>query len=399
MLHKLDPHTTYFDPETVERIKKEIEGNFTGIGIQIRKDINTDQLLVVTPIKGSPAHKAGLQAGDLITTIIREEDSLGKPLAKTERTPTKGLPLSKAVKMILGQIDSKVRLEITREGKEKPFEVEITRGLIEVESVMGHKRKADAEWEYVIDAKTKIAYIRLTNFADNSFRDMEAVVKHLVNKHGIKGLILDLRGNPGGLLPAAVEISDLFIDDGAIVSIRPRPDVAREEHFGGRSRGSFLDFPMVVLINEGSASGSEIVAAALQDHRRAYIIGERSYGKGSVQRMVLFEVPDPNGGPTPLGAQIKLTTASFHRPNGRNLNRTPASKDTDDWGVQPGDYGREVKLTNKERRDIAEHHRRVEIIEAPGRKGKEVKEPNDRQLEAALQYLRGQIKLAARSGQ
>ena len=259
---------------------------------------------------------------------------------------------------------------------------------------MAPKRTPSDDWDYVIDHKNKIGYIRLTSFARNSYRDMEMVMKDLVNQ-GVKGFVLDLRFNPGGLLDIAIKITDLFIDDGLIVSIRPRGGAAREQRFNGRHDGSLLDFPMVCLVNGYTASGSEIVSAALQDHRRALIIGERSYGKGSVQNIRDFEVVDPKSGDTQK-AEIKLTTASFWRPNGKNLNKaSTGGKDEDEWGVTPDKV---IKLTTKERRDLAEHQRNLETIERPDRRGKTVKEYKDRQLDAALEYLRGQIKMASRGG-
>jgi carboxyl-terminal processing protease len=391
MLHKLDPHTTYIDPETKKKFDEEISGNFTGIGVQIRKDLASDQLLVVTPIMGSPAYKAKLMAGDIITTIVRDVDSDGKQIPH-EEISTKGMPINKAVKLIQGQENTLVKLRVRREGEAKPLEVSIQRGRIEVESVLGARRKADDRWDYVIDHKNKIGYIRLTSFARNSARDMEAEMRKLMSQ-GIRGFVLDLRFNPGGLLDAATKISDLFIDDGLIVSIRPRGGSTREAKFTGRHDGSLLDFPMVCLVNGYSASGSEIVSAALQDHKRAVIIGERSYGKGSVQNIRDFEVVDAKTGELKK-AEIKLTTASFWRPNGKNLNKASTSgKDEDEWGVTPNKV---IKLTTKERRDLAEHQRNLETIERPDRRGKTAKEFKDRQLDAALEYLRGMIKLASR---
>src|SRR5262245_46622955 len=220
MLHRLDPHTTYIDPETRKKFDQEIAGNFTGIGIQIRKDAATDQLLVVTPIKGSPAYKAGLQAGDLITKVVREVDSEGNALTPPQTIETKGLALDRAVKLILGQPDTKVKLFVKREGRDKPFDVEITRGRIEVESVLGAHRKADDDWDFVIDHRYKIGYVRLSSFARNTYRDLENVMAEMT-RQGVKGVVLDLRFNPGGLLDMDITVTDLFIDDGLIFSVRP----------------------------------------------------------------------------------------------------------------------------------------------------------------------------------
>jgi C-terminal peptidase prc len=378
----LDPYSTYIDPESIKRVEGDIQGKFTGIGIQIRKDAARDMLQVVTPIKGSPAYKKGIQAGDVITTVTREEDSEGKKLDPPEVISTKGLPLSDAVKKILGAPGTKVKLTVEREGEEKPLEFTLTRGTIEVESVLGYKRKSNADWDYYVDPERKIAYVRLTSFARNTARDLRDVMKTMT-KDGIKGMVVDLRFNPGGYLDSAVDISDLFIDDGLIVTVRPR--VGKEQPFYGRHAGSYLDFPMVCMVNGGSASGSEILSACLQDQGRALIVGERSYGKGSVQNITPFE-----------GGELKMTIATFWRPNGKNLNKASTKGgETEDWGVRP-DKGYLVELSRKEREDLAEHQRNAEIILPPG-KAPETKEKDfhDVQLEKALEYLRSQIKTAS----
>src|SRR5262249_2366819 len=226
-----------------------------------------------------PAYKAKMFANDIITTIIREVDSNGKPLEKPEITPTKGLKTDEAVKKILGRPGTKIKLLVEREGVEKPLEFNLIRGSVEVESVMGNKRNEDDTWNYVVDPENKICYVRLTQFTNNTYRDLEKVMKRLTKEVGIKGFILDLRNNPGGLLDSAVKISDLFIDDGLIVTIRPRN--GPETTYVGKSDGSYTTFPMVCLVNGYSASASEIVAACLQDHNPAIALGHRSYGQGS----------------------------------------------------------------------------------------------------------------------
>ncbi len=384
MLSKLDRHTDYIDPETLVRMKVEISGRFTGIGVQIRRNNTRDQLQVVTPIKGSPAFKAGIKAGDIITTIVREEGSDGKPLPAAEVLPTKGMTTEEAVKKILGREGTKVKLILERQGEEKPITVELIRAFVEVETVLGNKRNPDASWDYVIDPENKICYVRLTQFSETSYRDLNRVMRELHKKVGIKGFVLDLRFNPGGLLDTAVKICDLFIDDGLIVTIRPRK--GQEISYLGKSDGSYTTFPMVCLINGGSASASEIVSACLQDHHRAIVVGWRSYGKGSVQTIHGF----------PTGGKLKLTTATFWRPNGKNLNRASTSgRDDDEWGVSP-DAGFAVKLSAKELNDLQDQQRDQEIIRGPNaRPSTESKNGfQDRQLEAAVKYLREQINLA-----
>jgi carboxyl-terminal processing protease len=405
MLSHLDPYTTYIDPEMKKQFEQEMQGDLTGIGVQIRKDTGRDMLMVVTPIRGSPAYRArptnmevsesevGLKAGDIITKIVREVDSEGKPLETPEIISTQGMVLSDAVKKIKGKAGTKVKLEVDREGYDKSLQYEITRAHVELESVVGFKRNDDDTWNFAIDPQEKIYYIRLNQFARRTYQDLEKVVREL-NKKGVKGLILDLRFNPGGLLGSAVNISDLFIDDGLIVTVRPR--VGQEEPYIGHHEGSYLNFPMVCLVNGHSASGSEIVAACLQDHKRALIVGERSYGKGSVQNVQQFEDGD-----------LKVTIASFWRPSGKNLARlTPAGKtaaEDQEWGVHP-DKGYLVKLSEKERDDLQDFQHNQEIIQRRDRpekaKEKEEKEKaefRDRQLEKGLDYLRGLIKTASRT--
>ncbi|HJT79487.1 MAG TPA: S41 family peptidase [Gemmataceae bacterium] len=383
MKNHLDPFTTYIDPETAGRVDNEIQGQFTGIGIQIRKDAASDMLQVVTPIKGSPAYKAGIQAGDIVTTITRDVDSEGNKLDKPEVISTKGLPLSDAVKKILGLPGTRIKLTVQRAGADKPLTFALNRGRVEVESVLGYKRKSDAGWDYWVDPVNKIAYIRLTSFARNTYADLQKAMKEL-DKEGVKGLVLDLRFNPGGYLDSATNISDLFIDDGLIVTVRPR--IGREIPYYGHTKGSYLNFPMVCLINGGSASGSEILASCLQDNHRAVIIGERSYGKGLVQNIQRFE-----------GGELKMTIASFWRPSGKNLSKLSTKGGEDeDWGVRP-DKGFRVDLPRKERFELDEHLRNAEVILPPGKPAKEKGDFKDVQLEKGLEYLRGLIPTAAKA--
>jgi C-terminal peptidase prc len=395
MMSNLDPYTVYIDEDAKKKAEIDFRAKFTGIGIQIRRVAAKDALLVVTPIKGSPAYRAGLKAGDLITQIDTDMDAHGKSLPEPKTFSTQGMKTETAVKHILGKAGSKVRLTVQREGASQPLEFELRRGLVEVETVLGAKRNDDDSWDYYIDPESKIAYIQLTQFAPGSYRDMESALRKL-DSAGIKGLVLDLRNNPGGLLSSAVQIADMFIDDGLIVTIRPR--VGQEQAYGGEP-GGYLNFPMVCLVNDGSASGSEIVAACLQDHKRAVIAGERSYGKGSVQNIAEF---------APTKGEIKLTTATFWRPSGKNLNKasikdydkmSKAELEKQDWGVRP-DSGYVLKLDRKERFELSEHLRDREIIprrDGPPKSAADAKPAfKDRQLEMALDYLRSQIKTASR---
>jgi C-terminal peptidase prc len=324
LMSKLDPHSDYVDPEEVAKFDRSLAGKFSGIGVQIRKNNTRDQLQVITPMYGSPAYNAKIYAGDIITHVVREVDEEGKALPKPEIIPTKGLPMDEAVSKIVGKEGTKVKLMVEREGEAKPLEFNLIRGSVEMETVLGYKRGTDDRWDYVIDPDNQICYLRLTGFQENTARDVEQLMRKLY-KSGIRGFILDMRFNPGGLLDQAVKISDLFIDDGMIVTIKPRG--GPETSYIGNSKGSYTAFPMVCLVNGYSASASEIVASCLQDHGRAVVMGSRSYGKGSVQRILPF----PG-----TGARIKVTTATFWRPNGKNLNKdSTGGKDSEDWGVAP----------------------------------------------------------------
>ncbi|MGL4463350.1 MAG: S41 family peptidase, partial [Planctomycetia bacterium] len=216
-----------------------------------------------------------------------------------------------------------------------PTTVSVERDVIEIESVIGDAHKDDDSWEFFVDKESKIGYVRINSFIQNTASDLAAVLKPM-QEQGLKALILDLRYNPGGLLPAAIDVADLFIEEGAIVSTQGRNTVPKT--YSAEKDGTLANFPLVVLVNRFSASASEIVAACLQDHKRAVVIGERSWGKGSVQNVIELE-----GGRSAL----KLTTASYQRPNGKNIHRFKDSKDEDEWGVKPND-GFDVLFTQLE---------------------------------------------------
>lgn len=378
-----DPYTTYYDRDLLKKTASQLRGEFRGVGIQIRRDLVRDGLLVVSPIKGSPAYKAGIKAGDLIIEVKRDVDPEGKPLRPDQPKviTTKGMKTEEALDLILGKPGVPVTLVVEREGESKPLEFTIARGVVAVETVLGVKRDSNDDWDYYLDPENKIAYICLTQFAPSTFRDLFAALKTL-EADGMRGLVLDLRYNPGGLLQAAVLICDLFLEDGLIVSVRPR--VGDPESYYDRGAGKFTNFPIAVLVNGYSASAAEILSACLQDYSRAVVVGERSYGKGSVQSVEDF---------LPTGGQIKMTTARYFPPLGRNIDKlSTGGKDEEEWGVKP-DVGYEVKLSREEKQDLADHFRDREII---GKKPdpKEDKPFEDKQLEKALDYLKNQVKAA-----
>ncbi len=278
------------------------------------------------------------------------------------------------------------------------------------ESVFGVRRRDDASWDYWLDADKKIAYVRLFQFQRNTTHDLAETMAKLKDR-GIRGLVLDLRFNPGGYLDVGRDVTDLFIDDGVIVEIRPRKGAAlvmRGSKLGSyrhelpgrddveeKALPSYTEFPMVVLVNGLSASASEIVSAALQDHGRALIMGERSYGKGSVQQIFNLE-KDPSDSKKVL-SKIKVTNASFWRPSGKNLNkRSTQGRPEDEWGVLPD---RVIPLEPAERFELQEHLRTAEIIRSADSLSTDTAKEGfkDKQLDAALDYLREQVKIAKKA--
>jgi C-terminal peptidase prc len=380
-----DPYTVYLDKESVKKAESSLRAQFTGIGIHIRRDLARDGLLVVAPIKDSPAYKAGLKAGDLIVEIRREVDPQGRPIENESDkvVSTRGMKTDKAVELILGKAGVPVTVVIEREGAKEPIPFTISRGRVSLETVLGVKRNEKDEWNFWLDEENKIGYVYVSQFGPRTFDDLKKAMTKLEDGKA-KGVILDLRYNPGGLLPAALTISDMFIESGKLLEVRPRvgqrePYYAQPEDPRGIINRKFTKLPMAVLINGGSASASEIVSACLQDYGRAVIVGERSYGKGSVQTIERFD---------PTGGEFKMTTARYFPPLGNNIDkRSTSGKDEDEWGVTPT-KGYEVKISREERTELAELLRDKELIQKTD-PAKEKKPFKDKQLEAALDYLRG----------
>lgn len=364
MLADLDPYSSYIDQSGLAEFTQQVEQEFGGIGIQVSLDPKTRQLMVMTPLPGTPAYKAGIRAGDRIVSIA------GKPTAEF----TDGKELESAILLMKGKPGEIVKLSVLHETEATPVELEVERAIIRTPSVLGDKYNEDGSWSFFLDGLDKVAYVRLSQFGRNSADEIKKTLADL-EKAGMKGLILDLRYNPGGLLTAATEIADMFLDSGVIVSTRGRN--TEEQVFKARKGGTFKDFPVVVLINRFSASASEILSAALQDHERAVIIGERSWGKGSVQNVI-----NVDGGKSAL----KLTTASYHRPSGKNIHRFPNSKESDEWGVKPND-GYEVKITPEQMQKYLEYRRLRDVL----RKEAGASTFEDPQLAKGVEYLKSKI--------
>jgi carboxyl-terminal processing protease len=378
-LEKLDPHSAFIGADEYKQFRNQTRGKFGGVGIQLGVDPRSGQFLVISPLAGTPAYEAGVMAGDVIVKVD------GKALDNWN--------LKKIVENIQGDPDTDVTLTVLHEGAKKTVDIKITRAEIKIESVMGDRRdKIDLKkWDFWVDPESKVAYIRLNAFTATTTEELTRVVDAL-QKAGMQGLILDLRNNPGGLLVSAVEVSSLFLPEGKeVVSTKGRGNVVTDV-FNAKSKSNMKAgtyYPMAILLNRYSASASEIVAAALQDHARAVIVGERSYGKGSVQNLI--EMEDAT-------TALKLTTASYWRPSGRNIHRFPDSKEEDDWGVKP-DKGYEVKLTDEERIEYYKWRRDRDILRRPGQEAKkpaegvkkEKKEFRDKVMDKAMEYLRVEI--------
>ncbi len=281
MVQTLDPHSSYLTPEMLKQVEVETKGTFGGLGIEI--GMKDGYLTVISPIEDTPAARAGLQAGDKIIRIENES--------------TKNMNVMDAVKRLRGEPGSKVTITISRKSLPEPKSYTITRDIIKIKSVKS--RSMD----------DGIGYIRLTQFQQDSHQEMARALQGFVKeKGGLRGLILDLRNNPGGLLDQAVKVADEFIDSGLIVYTDGRVEAQKTKYFAHKE-GTYSGFPIVVLVNAGSASASEIVAGALQDHGRAIIIGQRTFGKASVQTILPLED----------GSALRLTTARYYTPNGRSI--------------------------------------------------------------------------------
>lgn len=290
MLAELDPHSVYLDGEQYEELKEGTTGQFGGLGIEVTME--NGFVKVVAPIDDTPAQRAGLQTGDLIV--------------KLDDKPVKGMTLVDAVKIMRGEPGSDIVLTVIREGEEAPLKFKITRAIIKVKSVKSKILEKD------------YGYLRISSFQSRTGQNLLDAVAELKkeNQGGLKGVVLDLRNNPGGVLNAAVEVSDAFLEEGLIVFTEGR--IKNSEMRFNASPDDVIDgAPIVVLINAGSASASEIVAGALQDHKRAIIMGEKSFGKGSVQTIL----------PTSNGAAVKLTTARYYTPSGRSIQAEGISPD------------------------------------------------------------------------
>ena len=335
VMAKLDPYSAYIGPEELAQFRSSVDNEFGGIGIHVSMD--DGELKVLSPIYGTPAYRAGIQAGDRILEI--------------EGKTTEGIQPDDAIRWMKGAEGTKVSVTIVHAGKTNREKLTLTRERVHVETVLGDRRKADDHWEFMYDEKSQIGYIRISAFSQETAKEMHNALEDL-KRRKVRGLVLDLRFNPGGLLRSAIEVSNLFISSGRIVSTKGRN--TPERVWDAQANAVLEGVPMVILVNHYSASAAEIVSACLQDHKRAVVMGERTWGKGSVQNIIELE----NG-----RSALKLTTAAYKRPSGKNIHRFPDSKDKDEWGVMP-DLGFELGLNERETHDILVDRRNRDVIAA-----------------------------------
>ncbi|BCR05758.1 peptidase S41 [Desulfuromonas versatilis] len=357
MLSSLDPHSSFMPPEMYKEMKIDTRGEFGGLGIEIT--VRDGLLTIVSPIEDTPAFRAGLEAGDQILKI--------------EERFTKDMTIMEAVKLMRGPKGTSITITIMRESFDKPREFTLTREIIKIKSVRAHT------------LEDGFGYLRLVQFQEHTAEDMQKALETIRRENGgrLEGLVLDLRNNPGGLLDQAIEVTDAFIGEGLIVYTEGREEGSRMR-FSAHKRETEPDYPMVVLINGGSASASEIVAGALQDHRRAVVMGTASFGKGSVQTII--PLSDDSG--------LRLTTARYFTPSGRSIQAR---------GIVPDIVVKPVEITETKdghfrEKDLKNHFETPEDLEnrsaepqaePPGKFSLDPEDKEDYQLMRALDLLKG----------
>ncbi len=357
MLAGLDPHSSYMDPKSFRDMQVQTRGEFGGLGIEVTME---DGLIkVVAPIDETPAAKAGVMANDIITQLDGEQ--------------VQGLTLNQAVEKMRGPVNTKIKLTIMRKGQDKPIEVSITRDIIRVRSVRSQVEGDD------------VGYIRLTQFNEQTTDGLKKAITDItakVSNDKLKGYILDLRNNPGGLLDQAISVSDAFLQKGEIVSTRGR-NPEETQRFNARPGDLTNGKPVIVLINGGSASASEIVAGALQDHKRVTVIGTRSFGKGSVQTII------------PLGSgngALRLTTARYFTPSGRSIQAKGIVPDIEVMQDLPDEIKAKTDTSTKGEASLRGHLKGDDGKEQTGSQAYVPPDPkNDKALIMAEELLRGTV--------
>lgn len=375
MISRLDPYSNYIPPEDLAQFRRGVEREFVGIGVQVSD--RDGHLQITSPLFDTPAWRAGLRAGDRILKI--------------GDTSTRGLSLDEAVRLMTGEEGTEVTITVLHPDDTNAETIALRRERIQQPTVIGYHRSEEGVWDFFCDRDQMIAYVRITAFSGKTSADLERTLKQLLEQ-GMRGLVIDMRFNPGGMLSQAVEVSDLFLNEGRIVSIEGRG--TRPQTWDARAEGTLIprDFPLAVLVNRFSASAAEIVAACLQDNQAATIVGERTWGKGSVQNIIALEEGK---------SALKLTTAGYHRPNGTNIHREVGASEADTWGVHP-DEGYLVPFDNDDLRGLGTlYAQQDELTKVQPRQGEpgqgDAEQPVgtepfvDRQLNKALEVLRGRL--------
>ena len=356
MVRSLDPHSSFMTKDEYQELMTETKGSFSGVGIEIT--IKDDVLTVVSPIEGTPAYKAGMKAGDKIVKIGEKS--------------TKDMTLLDAVKNIRGPKGSEISLTVVRKGQTEPLTFKIKRDVIPLKSVRSYRLTPE------------IGYVRISNFQSHTTPDLKKALHKLEEKSTLKGLVMDLRNNPGGLLSQAVQVSDLFLDEGVIVSTKGR-DSSQNISMSAHKNGTERQYPIIILVNGGSASASEIVAGALQDNRRAMILGTRTFGKGSVQTII----------PLGDGSGLRLTTARYYTPSGRSIQLSGIVPDIEVDFVPPTEKKETKKPHFLREEDLKGHMENDGAVQEkdkedePQEKDERVEDllKNDNQVRYALQLL------------
>ncbi len=309
LVSQLDENSAFIPPQKYEEFQEVIEQQFGGIGVIIEGPPSARQLTVVAPIPNTPAFRAGMQPGDVILEIN------GKS--------TEGLESNAATDLMRGPVGAEVSIKVQPANSPNTKTIVMERADIQVDSVYGDRIRQDSSWDYFLEEDPRIAYIRVTLFGERTSDEFKAAINAIRGR--AKAIVIDLRYNPGGILNSAVEMCDMFLDRGVIVTTRGR----RPEYFSERKADASvaipMDIPMVVMVNDQSASASEIMAGCLQDLNRAEVAGQRSFGKGTVQQV--FDLEDQTA--------LKITTARFFRPSDKNIHRSANMTDADQWGITP----------------------------------------------------------------
>jgi carboxyl-terminal processing protease len=379
MMLKLDPYSGYIGPEELDAFRRRMSGEYTGIGVQL--GVRNGELTIIAPIEESPAMQAGIKAGDVVLAI--------------NDTPVEGMGVADADRLLEGSSGSDVRLTVRHAVADHRDDVEelvITRGPIRLRSIKGIQHRPDGTWEHMLPGELPIAYIRVSSFHENTMAELDECLDR-IRSSGAQGLVIDLRFNPGGLMSAAISLVDRFLREGEIVSTvtRHQATVKAIDTYLAQPEGTFPALPMAVLINEHSASAAEIVAGALQDHQRAVVYGERSFGKGVIQNVV-----DLKG----HRAAISLTVAHYRLPSGRIIHKSPANSDSGQWGVIPDvvvELDAQQELAVQDRRILADQPQPLPET-MPSDPADLQAEPDhsiliDEQLQAAWDSVRNQIEL------